>query len=70
MYACIDLDGASSQFIYRPLGYGDDPLLQRQSVGFRFAEAQRINTILNVRFKPTLIDMEARQGDMAQAQAA
>ncbi len=41
-YACIDLDGASAQFIYRPLGYGDDPLLQRQSAGFKFAEAQRI----------------------------
>ena len=41
-YACIDLDGASAQFIYRPLGYGDDPLLLRQSAGFKFAEAQRI----------------------------
>lgn len=41
-YACIDLDGASAAFIYRPLGYGDDPLLQRQSCGFKFAEAQRI----------------------------
>lgn len=41
-YACIDLDGASAEFIYRPLGYGDDPLLQRQSAGFKFAEAQRI----------------------------
>jgi N4-gp56 family major capsid protein len=41
-YACIDLDGASAQFIYRPLGYGDDPLLLRQSAGYKFAEAQRI----------------------------
>lgn len=41
-YGCIDLDGASAQFIYRPLGYGDDPLLMRQSAGFKFAEAQRI----------------------------
>lgn len=41
-YACIDLDGASAQFIYRPLGYGDDPLLQRQSAGFKFAQAERI----------------------------
>jgi len=41
-YACIDLDGASASFIYRPLGYGDDPLLQRQTAGFKFAEAQRI----------------------------
>ena len=41
-YACIDLDGASSSFIYRPLGYGDDPLLQRQSAGYKFASAERI----------------------------
>lgn len=41
-YGCIDLDGASAQFIYRPLGYGDDPLLQRQSAGYKFAEAQRV----------------------------
>lgn len=41
-YACIDLDGASAQFIYRPLGYGDDPLLLRQSAGFKFAQAERI----------------------------
>jgi len=41
-FACIDLDGASAQFIYRPLGYGDDPLMLRQSAGFKFAEAQRI----------------------------
>ena len=38
----IDLDGASAQFIYRPLGYGDDPLLLRQSAGFKFAQAERI----------------------------
>lgn len=41
-YCCIDLDGSSAQFIYRPLGYGDDPLMLRQSAGFKFAEAQRI----------------------------
>ena len=41
-FACIDLDGASAQFIYRPLGYGDDPLMLRQSAGFKFASAQRI----------------------------
>lgn len=41
-YATIDLDGASAQFIYRPLGYGDDPLLLRQSAGFKFAQASRI----------------------------
>lgn len=36
-YACIDLDGASAQFIYRPLGYGDDPLMLRQSAGLNGA---------------------------------
>ncbi len=41
-FACIDLDGASAQFIYRPLGYGDDPLMLRQSAGYKFASAQRI----------------------------
>lgn len=41
-YGVVDLDGASAQFIYRPLGYGDDPLLQRQSAGFKFASAERI----------------------------
>ena len=41
-YCLIDLDGASAQFIYRPLGYGDDPLLLRQSAGFKMANAQRI----------------------------
>lgn len=56
-YACIDLDGASAQFIYRPLGYGDDPLLQRQSAG--------LNLALD---KSSLIDLEARQGDKAQAE--
>lgn len=41
-YACVDLEDANAQFIYRPLGYGDDPLLLRQSAGFKFAQAQRI----------------------------
>lgn len=41
-YACIDLEDANAEFIYRPLGYGDDPLLMRQSAGFKFAQAQRI----------------------------
>jgi N4-gp56 family major capsid protein len=41
-YGTIELDGASAQFIYRPLGYGDDPLMLRQSAGFKFANAQRI----------------------------
>lgn len=41
-YACIDLEDANAQFIYRPLGYGDDPLLQRQSAGFKVGIANRI----------------------------
>lgn len=41
-YGVIELDGVSAAFIYRPLGYGDDPLLLRQSAGFKFAEANRI----------------------------
>jgi N4-gp56 family major capsid protein len=41
-YACIDLEDANAEFIYRPLGSGDDPLLQRQSAGFKFAQAQVI----------------------------
>ena len=41
-YACVELDGASAQFIYRPLGSGDDPLMLRQSCGYKFASAERI----------------------------
>lgn len=41
-YGCIDLDEASAMFIYRPLGYGDDPLLLRQSAGYKFAVAQAL----------------------------
>lgn len=51
-YGCIELDGASAQFIYRPLGYGDDPLLLRQSAGFKFASAERVLNdawVLNLR---------------------
>lgn len=51
-YACIELDEASAQFIYRPLGYGDDPLLLRQSAGYKFANAQVITNdawVINLR---------------------
>jgi N4-gp56 family major capsid protein len=51
-YCCIELDEASAQFIYRPLGYGDDPLLLRQSAGFKFANAQVITNdswVINLR---------------------
>ena len=54
-YACIDLEDANAQFIYRPLGYGDDPLLQRQSAGFKFAQAERItNDAWNIALRTTL----------------
>ena len=54
-YACIDLEEANAQFIYRPLGYGDDPLLQRQTAGFKFAQAQRItNDAWNIALRTTL----------------
>lgn len=54
-YACIDLEDANAEFIYRPLGYGDDPLLQRQTAGFKFAYASRItNDSWNVALRTTL----------------
>jgi len=51
-YACVDLDGSTANFIYRPLGYGDDPLMLRQSAGYKFASAERILNdawVLNLR---------------------
>ena len=51
-FSCIELDEASASFIYRPLGYGDDPLLLRQSAGYKFANAQIITNdswIINLR---------------------
>lgn len=54
-YACIDLEDANAEFIYRPLGYGDDPLLQRQTAGFKFAYASRItNDAWNIALRTTL----------------
>lgn len=41
-YATIDQDGASAQFIYQGLGSGNDPLLQRQTAGYKFATVPRI----------------------------
>lgn len=41
-YACVDLDGASAEFIYKPLGWGNDPLNQRQTAGYKFAEVPRL----------------------------
>lgn len=51
-YGVVELDGASANFIYRPLGYGDDPLMLRQSAGYKFAYATRILNdawVLNLR---------------------
>lgn len=50
-YACIEQDGYSAAFIYRPPIYSD-PLAQNASVGFKFAEVPRIlndQWIINLR---------------------
>jgi len=40
-YACIEQDGASAQFIYRPAQY-TGPLAQNVTIGYKFAEVPRI----------------------------
>ena len=50
-YACIDQDGYSASFIYRPPIY-DGPLALNASVGYKFAEVPRITNdlwVLNLR---------------------
>lgn len=50
-YACIEQDGYSAQFIYRPPIY-DGPLALNASVGYKFAEVPRItndNWVINLR---------------------
>lgn len=50
-YACIEQDGYSAQFIYRPPIY-DGPLALNASVGYKFAETPRILNdlwVLNLR---------------------
>ena len=50
-YACIEQDGFSANFIYRPPIY-DGPLALNVSVGYKFAEVPRITNdlwILNLR---------------------
>lgn len=50
-YACVEQDGYSAQFIYRPPIY-DSPLALNASVGYKFAEVPRITNdewIINVR---------------------
>lgn len=50
-YACIEQDGYSASFIYRPPIY-DGPLALNSSVGYKFAEVPRITNdlwVLNLR---------------------
>ena len=55
-YCCIEQDGYSASFLYRPPIY-DGPLALNASVGWRFAEVPRIECLSS--FKSSLIDMEA-----------
>lgn len=41
-YAYIEQDRASAQFIYQGLGAGNDPLLQRQTAGYKFAAVPKL----------------------------
>ncbi|KKM26067.1 hypothetical protein LCGC14_1588680, partial [marine sediment metagenome] len=50
-YACIEQDGYSANFIYRPPIY-DSPLSLNASVGYKFAEVPRITNdswVINLR---------------------
>lgn len=50
-YACIEQDGHSATFLYRPAMY-DGPLAQNVSVGYKFAEVPRITNdlwVINLR---------------------
>lgn len=50
-YACIEQDGYSASFLYRPPIY-DGPLAMNASVGYKFAEVPRITNdawVLNLR---------------------
>ena len=50
-YACIEQDGYSAQFLYRPPIY-DGPLALNSSVGYKFAEVPRITNdawVINLR---------------------
>jgi N4-gp56 family major capsid protein len=53
-YACVEQDGASAQFIYRPAVYSG-PLAQNVTVGYKFAEVPRIlNDSWVIRLRTTL----------------
>jgi len=41
-YGVVNLEGAYPQVFYQPLGWGNDPLHQRCSLGFKYAGAYRI----------------------------
>ena len=41
-YANVLQDGATAEFIYQGLGSGNDPLLQRQTAGYKFAQVPRL----------------------------
>ena len=54
-YACIEHDGYSASFIYRPPIY-DGPLALNASVGYKFAEVPRITNdawVINMRTTST-----------------
>jgi N4-gp56 family major capsid protein len=54
-YACIEQDGYSASFIYRPPIY-DGPLAQNISVGYKFAEVPRItNDLWVVNLRSTVL---------------
>jgi hypothetical protein len=53
-YACIEQDGYSAAFIYRPPIY-DGPLALNASVGYKFAEVPKYSG----HYKSSLIDLEA-----------
>jgi N4-gp56 family major capsid protein len=41
-YGVVDPDKMGLQMIVKPLGSGDDPLNQRQTVGWKFMDAAKI----------------------------
>jgi len=54
-FACVEQDGYSAQFIYRPPIY-DGPLALNASVGYKFAEVPRItNDLWVINLRTTLI---------------
>lgn len=53
-YGVTDLEGAGLQHIIKPLGYGEDPLNQRASIGWKATHgAQRLNEEAMVRIEST-----------------